>query len=153
MMSRVGSALRFCLLALAALLAAEAERLIAKEKVGVLFACWTSACRKAVKPVVEKHRHLIFYPVQYEVMEQSPNILYTGAAPNQQVVPGTRWAMQTFGKRVFLVGSDYIFPRTANLIVRDLVAAPLVLAASILGAVLLNFALAVNHRPGRYMAF
>ena len=65
--------------------ASEAERLIVQEKVSALFACWTSACRKAVKPVVERHRHLMFYPVQYEGMEQSPNILYTGAAPNQQI--------------------------------------------------------------------
>lgn len=103
--------------------AAEAERLIVAEKVSALFACWTSACRKAVRPVVERHRHLLFYPVQYEGMEQSPNILYAGAAPNQQIVPGTRWAMQQFGARVYLVGSDYVFPRTANLIIRDLVAA------------------------------
>ncbi len=101
--------------------AAEAERLITQEQVAVLFGCWTSACRKAVKPVVEKHRHLLFYPVQYEGMEQSPNILYTGAAPNQQVVPGTRWAVQQFGRRVYLLGSDYVYPRTANLIIRDLI--------------------------------
>jgi urea transport system substrate-binding protein len=101
--------------------AAEAERLIDKEHVQVLFGCWTSASRKAVKPVVEKYRHLLFYPVQYEGMEQSANILYTGAAPNQQIVPGTRWAMREFGARVYLLGSDYIFPRTANIIIRDLV--------------------------------
>jgi len=101
--------------------AAEAERLIEKEQVSALFGCWTSACRKAVKPVVEKHRLLLFYPVQYEGMEQSPNILYTGAAPNQQIIPGTRWAIQQFGQRAYLVGSDYVFPRTANLIIRDLV--------------------------------
>jgi urea transport system substrate-binding protein len=101
--------------------AAEAERLIDKEHVQALFGCWTSASRKAVKPVVEKYRHLLFYPVQYEGMEQSANILYTGAAPNQQIVPGTRWAMQEFGARVYLLGSDYIFPRTANIIIRDLV--------------------------------
>lgn len=103
--------------------AAEAERLIVREKVSALFACWTSACRKAVKPVVERHRHLMFYPVQYEGLEQSPNILYTGSAPNQQIIPGVRWAMQRFGKRIYLVGSDYVFPRIANLIIRDLAAA------------------------------
>lgn len=101
--------------------ASEAERLIVQEKVSALFACWTSACRKAVKPVVERHQHLMFYPMQYEGMEQSQNILYTGAAPNQQIVPGTRWAMQQFGPRVYLIGSDYIFPRTASRIIRDLV--------------------------------
>ncbi len=99
----------------------EAERLIEQEQIRVLFGCWTSACRKAVKPVVEKHRHLLFYPVQYEGMEQSANIIYTGAAPNQQIVPGTRWATQEFGQRVYLVGSDYIFPRTANIIIADLI--------------------------------
>ena len=103
--------------------AREAERLIVEERVSVLFACWTSACRKAVLPVVEKHRHLMFYPVQYEGLEQSPHLIYTGAAPNQQILPGARWAMETFGRRVYLVGSDYVFPRAANHLIRDLVAA------------------------------
>lgn len=103
--------------------AREAERLIVEEQVSVLFACWTSACRKAVKPVVEKHRQLMFYPVQYEGLESSPNIIYTGAAPNQQIIPGTRWVLDNLGRRVYLLGSDYIFPRTANHIIRDLVVA------------------------------
>ncbi|GAA5175076.1 urea ABC transporter substrate-binding protein [Niveibacterium umoris] len=103
--------------------AREAERLISQEHVDVLFGCWTSACRRAVKPVVERHRHLMLYPVQYEGMEQSPNILYTGSAPNQQIVPGTHWMLQRFGTRVVLIGSDYVFPRIANLIIRDLVEA------------------------------
>jgi urea transport system substrate-binding protein len=103
--------------------AAEAERLIASEKVSALFACWTSVCRKAVKPVVEKHRHLMFYPLQYEGLEQSPVIYYTGSTPNQQIIPGTRWALDTLGKRAYLLGSDYLFPRAANFIIRDLVKA------------------------------
>jgi urea transport system substrate-binding protein len=103
--------------------AAEAERLIMSEKVSALFACWTSACRKAVKPVVEKHQHLMFYPLQHEGLEQSPNIYYTGSVPNQQIIPGTRWALDTLGKRVYLLGSDYLFPRAANFIIRDLVKA------------------------------
>jgi urea transport system substrate-binding protein len=103
--------------------AQQAEKLITEEKVSALFGCWTSTCRKAVKPVVEKHRHLLFYPVQYEGMEQSPNIIYTGAAPNQQIIPGTRWALDNLGKRVYLLGSDYIFPRMANVIIRDMVKA------------------------------
>ena len=107
----------------AAVFAAEAERLIVSDKVSVLFACWTSACRKAVKPVVEAHRSLMFYPLQYEGLEQSPHIYYTGSTPNQQIIPGTRWALDTLGKRVYLLGSDYIFPRAANLIIRDLVKA------------------------------
>ncbi len=101
--------------------AKEAERLITEEKVSALFGCWTSACRKAVKPVVERHKNLLFYPLQYEGMEQSPNIIYLGAAPNQQVIPAVRWALDHLGKRYYLVGSDYVFPHTANLIMKDLI--------------------------------
>lgn len=103
--------------------ATEADRLITGERVSALFGCWTSACRKAVRPVVEQQNHLLFYPIQYEGMEQSPHIVYTGSAPNQQIIPATRWAFEHFGKRLVLVGSDYVFPRIANLIVRDLAAA------------------------------
>jgi urea transport system substrate-binding protein len=103
--------------------ASEAQRLIEEEKVSVLFACWTSRCRKAVKPIVEQHHHLMFYPLQYEGLEQSPNIIYTGSVPNQQIIPGTRWALDQFGKKVYLIGSDYIFPHIANFIIRDLVRA------------------------------
>lgn len=107
----------------AAYCAEQAERLITEEKVSVLFGCWTSSCRKAVKPVVEKHQHLLFYPVQYEGMEQSANIIYTGAAPNQQIIPGVRWALEKLGKRVYLAGSDYVFPRMANIIIKDMLKA------------------------------
>lgn len=103
--------------------AAEAERLIVDEKVSVVFGCWTSASRKTVKPVFEKHGHLLFYPVQYEGLEQSPNIIYTGAAPNQQIIPAVKWCFDNIGKRVFLVGSDYVFPRTANAIIKEQVSA------------------------------
>jgi len=103
--------------------AAEAERLITQEKVSVVFGCWTSSSRKAVGPVFEKHNHLLFYPVQYEGLEQSPNIVYNGATPNQQVMPAVSYALANFGPRVFLVGSDYVFPRTANALIRDQVAA------------------------------
>ncbi len=102
-----------------AVFAREAERLIAVEKVSVVFGCWTSASRKTVKPVFEQHHHLLFYPVQYEGLEQSPNIVYTGATPNQQIIPAVKWAFENLGKRIFLVGSDYVFPRVANEIVRD----------------------------------
>lgn len=98
-----------------------AERLIRDEKVDVIFGCWTSSCRKAVKPVVEKYKHILFYPVQYEGLEQSPNIVYTGAAPNQQIIPGVNWLLKNIGSEIYLLGSDYIFPRTANLIIRDIV--------------------------------
>lgn len=103
--------------------AQQAEKLIVQDKVQALFGCWTSACRKAVKPVVEKHRHLLFYPVQYEGLEQSPDIVYAGAAPNQQIIPMALWAMQQRGRRFYLFGSDYVFPRTANLMVKDVLLA------------------------------
>jgi len=99
--------------------ASEAERLITQEKVCAIFGCWTSASRKTVKPVIEKHDHLLFYPVQYEGLEQCPNIVYTGAAPNQQIIPAVRWCFEKLGRKFFLVGSDYVFPRTANEIIRD----------------------------------
>ena len=98
--------------------AIEAEQLIVKEKVSVIFGGWTSASRKTMKPVFEKYDHLLFYPVQYEGLEQSPNIVYTGAAPNQQVLPAIEWAGENLGKRFFLVGSDYVFPRSANEIMK-----------------------------------
>lgn len=103
--------------------ALQAEKFITQDKVQALFGCWTSACRKAVKPVVEKHSHLLFYPVQYEGLEQSPDIIYTGAAPNQQLIPMAIWALQQRGKRAYLIGSDYVFPRTANQIVKKLLKA------------------------------
>ncbi|MDX2076732.1 MAG: urea ABC transporter substrate-binding protein [bacterium] len=98
--------------------AQEAENLIVNEDVQVVFGCWTSACRKTVQPVFEEYNHLLIYPVQYEGLESSPNIIYTGAPPNQQIIPAVRWGMENLGVRVFLVGSDYIFPRTANEIIR-----------------------------------
>lgn len=98
--------------------ASEAERLIVDEKVAVIFGCWTSASRRTVKPILERHDHLMFYPVQYEGLEQSPNIVYTGAAPNQQIIPAVKWSFDHLGKRAFLVGSDYVFPRTANALIR-----------------------------------
>lgn len=103
--------------------AQRAEKLIVQDKVQALFGCWTSSCRKAVKAVVEKHSHLLFYPLQYEGMERSPDIVYTGAAPNQQVVPLVTWAMQQRGGRAYLIGSDYVYPRTANQIVKKLLQA------------------------------
>ena len=97
----------------------EAERLITEEDVSVIFGCWTSACRKMVKPVIERRDHLLFYPIQYEGLEESPNIVYTGAAPNQQIIPAVKWFLDNRGKRFFLVGSDYVFPWAANAIIKD----------------------------------
>lgn len=100
--------------------AAKAEKLITEDKVCTVFGCWTSASRKQVLPVFEKHDHLLFYPVQYEGLEQSPNIIYTGAAPNQQIIPAVKWAVSALKKKkLFLIGSDYVFPRCANAIIRD----------------------------------
>ncbi len=110
--------------------AEEAERLIVEEKVSVVFGCWTSASRKTVKPVFEKYNHLLFYPVQYEGLEHSKNIIYTGAAPNQQIIPAIKWCFDNLGHRFFLVGSDYVFPRTANEIIKDILA---VLEGEVLG--------------------
>jgi urea transport system substrate-binding protein len=99
--------------------AREAERLIRQERVCVLFGCWTSASRKAVKEVVEKHGHLLVYPLQYEGVESSRHIVYTGATPNQQMLPAVDWCLKRKpGARFFLAGSDYIFPHTANAILR-----------------------------------
>ncbi|HEY1376317.1 MAG TPA: transporter substrate-binding protein [Gemmataceae bacterium] len=100
--------------------AREAERLITQEQVCTIFGCWASAGRKTVKPVVEAHDHLLLYPVQYEGLETSPAIVYLGAAPNQQIIPAVEWAVNTLHKRrFFLVGSDYVFPRAANAIIKD----------------------------------
>ncbi|MFM7407804.1 MAG: urea ABC transporter substrate-binding protein [Cuspidothrix sp.] len=103
--------------------AQQAENLITQEKVVTVFGCWTSASRKTVKPIFEKYDHLLIYPVKYEGLEESPNIVYTGAAPNQQIIPAVKWSFDNLGKRFFLVGSDYIFPHTANAIITDQVTA------------------------------
>ncbi|MBL9124591.1 MAG: transporter substrate-binding protein [Planctomycetaceae bacterium] len=103
--------------------AALAERLIADDHVATIFGCWTSASRKSVVPVVERHKHLLVYPLQYEGLEQSPHVVYTGAAPNQQILPALLYVTGILRKRrVFLVGSDYVFPRAANAIIRDALA-------------------------------
>ncbi len=91
-----------------------AEKLIVDEQVSVIFGCWTSASRKAVKPVIERYGNLLFYPVSYEGLEVSPNIIYTGSTPNQQLSPTVKWSIENKGKRIFLASSDYIFPRVAN---------------------------------------
>ncbi len=98
--------------------AEKAKKLIDQDKVAVVFGCWTSASRKAVLPVFESKDHLLFYPVQYEGQECSKNIFYTGAAPNQQIEPSVEWLLKNKGKEFFLVGSDYVFPRTANTIIK-----------------------------------
>lgn len=100
--------------------AAEARKLINEDRVCTVFGCWTSASRKTVVPIFEEHDHLLVYPVQYEGLEASPVVFYTGAAPNQQIIPAVKWAFAFNDKRrFFLVGSDYVFPRTAGEIIKD----------------------------------
>jgi urea transport system substrate-binding protein len=103
--------------------AEKAKKLIDQDKVATVFGCWTSASRKAVLPVFEAKKHLLWYPVQYEGQECSNNVFYTGAAPNQQIEPSVDWLLEKKGKEFFLVGSDYVFPRTANNIIKAQLAA------------------------------
>ena len=92
-----------------------AEQLLVKDKVAVVFGCWTSSSRKSVLPVFEKNNGLLFYPVQYEGEESSKNVFYTGAAPNQQAIPAVDYLMKDIGvKRWVLAGTDYVYPRTTN---------------------------------------
>jgi urea transport system substrate-binding protein len=98
----------------------EAERLIDAEKVPVVFGCWTSATRKTLVPLFEDRDHLLVYPVQHEGLAESPNVFYTGATPNQQILPAIKWAVDTLhAKRFFLVGNDSVFPRAASAIIKD----------------------------------
>src|SRR6202050_5223751 len=97
------------------LFAEKAAQLLEKDKVSVVFGCWTSVSRKSVLPVFEKDNGLLFYPVQYEGEESSKNVIYTGAAPNQQAIPAVDYLMKEGGvKRWVLEGTDYVYPRTTN---------------------------------------
>ncbi|MBE2295235.1 MAG: urea ABC transporter substrate-binding protein [Phycisphaerales bacterium] len=96
------------------LFAEKARELIAKDKVAVVFGCWTSVSRKSVLPVFEELNSLLFYPVQYEGEESSKNVFYTGAAPNQQAIPAVDYLMGRGVKRWVLAGTDYVYPRTTN---------------------------------------
>ncbi|MGX9936731.1 urea ABC transporter substrate-binding protein [Advenella kashmirensis] len=103
------------------LFAEKARELLSQEKVAAVFGCWTSVSRKSVLPVFEELNGLLFYPVQYEGEEMSRNIFYTGAAPNQQAIPAVEYLMSEEGggyKRFFLLGTDYVYPRTTNKILR-----------------------------------
>jgi urea transport system substrate-binding protein len=103
--------------------AQKAEKLIQQDKVSTVFGAWTSASRKSLLPVFEKYNSLLFYPVQFEGNECSPNIIYTGAQPNQQALPALTYALEKGYKKIFLLGSDYVYPRTANLILKKHIAA------------------------------
>src|SRR5215216_2720574 len=103
------------------LFAEKARQLITQDKVAVVFGCWTSVSRKSVLPVFEELNGLLFYPVQYEGEELSKNVFYTGAAPNQQAIPAVEYLMSKDGggaKRWVLLGTDYVYPRTTNKILR-----------------------------------
>jgi urea transport system substrate-binding protein len=101
------------------LFAEKAAELLEKDKVAVVFGCWTSVSRKSVLPVFEKDDGLLFYPVQYEGEESSKNVIYTGAAPNQQAIPAVDYLMKDVGvKRWVLEGTDYVYPRTTNKILQ-----------------------------------
>lgn len=101
------------------LFAEKARELIEKEKVDVVFGCWTSVSRKSVLPVFEELNGLLFYPVQYEGEESSKNVFYTGAAPNQQAIPAVDYLMDEVGaERWVLAGTDYVYPRTTNKILK-----------------------------------
>ncbi len=101
------------------LFAEKAKELINTHKVAVTFGCWTSVSRKSCLPVFEEYNSLLFYPVQYEGEEQSLNVFYTAASPNQQLVPAAEYAIKELGaKKFYLLGTDYVFPRTANKVLK-----------------------------------
>ncbi|MDR3429892.1 MULTISPECIES: urea ABC transporter substrate-binding protein [Silvimonas] len=103
------------------LFAEKARQLLAKDKVDVVFGCWTSVSRKSVLPVFRELNGLLFYPVQYEGEELEKNVFYTGAAPNQQAIPAVDYLLSKDGgeaKRFVLLGTDYVYPRTTNKILR-----------------------------------
>ena len=86
----------------------------------MIFGCWTSASRKGVKRVVEQHHHLLIYPNAYEGLEQSPNIVYTGAAPNQHIIPAVKWTYDNLkARKYFLAGSDHIWSRGVAAVVKE----------------------------------
>jgi urea transport system substrate-binding protein len=99
--------------------AEKSKKLLVEDKVATVFGCWTSASRKAVLPVFEQYNGLLYYPTFYEGLEQSENVFYTGQEATQQIISGIDWVSETKGaKKFFLLGSDYIWPRTSNKIAR-----------------------------------
>jgi urea transport system substrate-binding protein len=101
------------------LFAEKAEQLLTKDKVAVTFGCWTSVSRKSVLPVFEKNKGLLFYPVQYEGEEMSPNIFYTAEAVNQQATPAVDYLLKEGYKKFYLIGTDYVYPQTTNLVLLE----------------------------------
>lgn len=114
------------------LFAEKATQLLEQDKVAVTFGCWTSVSRKSVLPVYEKNNGLLFYAVQYEGEELSKNIFYTAEAVNQQATPGVDYLLNELGKKKFyLLGSDYVYPRTTNLVLKEYLASKGIPAANI----------------------
>lgn len=101
------------------LFAEKAEQLLTKDKTAVVFGCWTSVSRKSVLPVFEKNKGLLFYPVQYEGEEMSPNIFYTAEAVNQQATPAVDYLLEEGYKKFYLIGTDYVYPQTTNLVLLE----------------------------------
>jgi len=101
------------------LFAEKAKQLLDQDKVSVTFGCWTSVSRKSVLPVFEEKKGLLFYPVQYEGEEMSPNIFYTAEAVNQQATPAVDYMLEEGKKKFYLIGSDYVYPQTTNLILLE----------------------------------
>jgi branched-chain amino acid transport system substrate-binding protein len=97
-----------------------ADKMLTEDGISTIFGCYTSSSRKAVLPVVERRNGLLWYPTLYEGFEYSPNIIYTGAAPNQNSVELVDFLLETYGRRFYLIGSDYIYPRESNRIMREL---------------------------------
>ena len=101
------------------LFADKAKQLLTQDEVTVTFGCWTSVSRKSCLPVFEEYNGLLFYPVQYEGEEQSLNVFYTAASPNQQLVPAAEYMMEEYEmEKFYLLGTDYVFPRTANKVLK-----------------------------------
>src|SRR6187431_250747 len=99
--------------------AEKSKKLLVNDKVAAVFGCWTSASRKAVLPIFEQYNGMLYYPTFYEGLEQSPNVIYTGQEATQQIIAGIDWVVKTKGaKSFYLLGSDYIWPRTSNKIAR-----------------------------------
>lgn len=96
-----------------------AEKLIVNDKISVIFGCYMSSSRKEVLPIVERRNALFFYPTLYEGFEYSPNVIYGGACPNQNSVPLANYLMKSYGKRIFFVGSNYIYPYESNRVMRN----------------------------------
>jgi len=134
------------------LFAEKAEQLLVQDKVAVTFGCWTSVSRKSVLPVYEKYNGLLFYPVQYEGEEMSPNIFYTAEAVNQQAIPAVDFLLKEEYKKFYLIGTDYVYPQTTNLVLLEYLQSKGVDVAQIGGGLRKNEKGAVIS-AGKYVPF